>query len=585
MIKKLLLILLFAFLPSISAVADIGSDVLDIGAGARAISLGRTYSCLKEDSFGMFGNPASLAGIKRPEIISMYGQMNTDVRYSFAGVAIPTEYGAFGIGFASNKTWDLSFTTLDATGRVQPLFDFDYGTDIYTASYQNMFDEKIAYGLRLKYIRTGTAAISGGQGSGLNADAGIVLSGDNLRVGAVLSNVLPGELGALKWENGTSQTLNPALDIGISYKLQNIRAYTELPFRSGMPLEPRVGFEANMNKYLDIRAGVELKSRGSGTQYTNYSAGVGVYLGNIRADYAFSYDGLTTANSKHFVSISVPIIDTLGVFEAQIEPAGNTITTAHKIKVKGRVNPRSDSVMIGNKLAKTNNGYFECEISLIYGKNAIEILVLDAKNRIMEKHLRKVLRLRAYDDIGSRNFAKDDISYLSTLNIVPLLFDTSFSPNKEVNRSEIVAFVGRSLEFSVQTPTRQMFADVPQTFWAAPYIEYAAVNNWIKTYSANTFRPNEIITRAEAIHFIVLAAGVSEPELDNLLPFEDVVPGKNAYAREIAIAKKAGIIDFIKENKIIPEKPLTRADACRMIARIPNVKAKIIELLDFSKGY
>ncbi len=530
-------LVVFIFLSQLSCGADL--QVLDIGAGARSIALGRSYSCFKEDSFGLFGNPASMMGIKRLELLSMYGRMNTDVTYSFAGIALPTEYGAFGFGLASNKTSGLSYTTLDAFGRVQPVFDFDFGTDMFIASYQNLLNNQTSYGIRLAYIKTGASAIARAQGRGFKADLGVLYSEENLRLGAVLSNIAPAP-SAIQWDTGSSQLLDQTLDIGLSYKVFNVRTYTELPFQNGMPVEPRAGIETSLGKYLDIRGGFELKSRGSLGQYINFSSGIGLNIGNIRADYAYYYNGLLSANSMHFISVSLPIFDPPGIYESLIEPSENFKTASKTIIFKGRVNPRSASVKITKNESKTENGYFECAAQLRYGKNSLELLVLDAKGRIMEKITRRVLRIKT-----------DDTYYLETLGIAT----PSFYSDNAITRGEIIAFVCRALDIDPPATSKPSYSDIPKTYWPSPYIEYALTSSWIKPSSTKTYKPNDKMSKAEAIRVISLATGIPD----------------TAY--------KAPEKDSSQGNM------LTRMQAYKMISEIPNVKAKVSALLDFSLGY
>ena len=48
-------------------------------------------------------------------------------------------------------------------------------------------------------------------------------------------------------------------------------------------------------------------------------------------------------------------------------------------------------------------------------------------------------------------------------------------------------------------PTSQKYSDVPSSHWAFDAINRASSKNWFNGYLDGTFRPNDSITRAEAL--------------------------------------------------------------------------------------
>ena len=85
----------------------------------------------------------------------------------------------------------------------------------------------------------------------------------------------------------------------------------------------------------------------------------------------------------------------------------------------------------------------------------------------------------------------------------------------------LVRFVG------VDKTAECSFADAAKDSWAYDYIATATAAGWISGYSDNTFRPNQLITRAEAMTIInrVLNRGVNEEsELLNFKSFPDNLP-------------------------------------------------------------
>ena len=178
--------------------------VLDIGYGARSVSLGRTYAGQKADPYGIFGNPAGLKGVVTGEIVSMYGQMDSDVKYTMLGYVMPTKYGKFFAGYGNDQMGGFSATTLDAvSGRPAVVSDFDFRSDLFMLGYENSLNKALSYGFRLKYFSKGAGSLAGYYGSGINADAGLLVeANERLALGITAKNIIPGQAGALKLSNG-----------------------------------------------------------------------------------------------------------------------------------------------------------------------------------------------------------------------------------------------------------------------------------------------------------------------------------------------------------------------------------------------
>ena len=90
--------------------------------------------------------------------------------------------------------------------------------------------------------------------------------------------------------------------------------------------------------------------------------------------------------------------------------------------------------------------------------------------------------------------------------------DGTFRGSKAITRAEFVAIAARFVGVAAGDVS---FSDVSEGFWAYDYISTAVANGWIQGYSDGTFRPNQKITRAEAITIInrMLDRGVDKAGL------------------------------------------------------------------------
>lgn len=99
-----------------------------------------------------------------------------------------------------------------------------------------------------------------------------------------------------------------------------------------------------------------------------------------------------------------------------------------------------------------------------------------------------------FSDVPKGYWAANYIGYMQQFGIVTGYMDGSFRPNAPVTRAEFAAIASR---FEKLTEGSKSFTDVPDTYWAARYINFAATRGWVTGYSDGTFKPENTITRAE----------------------------------------------------------------------------------------
>jgi long-subunit fatty acid transport protein len=78
-------------------------SVFSLGAGSRAISLGRAFVSGADDASALYWNPAALRNVQDKQFTFMYLPLFgsfSEATYTFFGAVYPTlEAGAFGVGF------------------------------------------------------------------------------------------------------------------------------------------------------------------------------------------------------------------------------------------------------------------------------------------------------------------------------------------------------------------------------------------------------------------------------------------------------------------------------------------------------
>ena len=99
-----------------------------------------------------------------------------------------------------------------------------------------------------------------------------------------------------------------------------------------------------------------------------------------------------------------------------------------------------------------------------------------------------------FSDVPKGCWAANYIGHMQQFGIITGYSDGSFRPDAPVTRAEFAAIASR---FEKLTEGSKSFTDVPDTYWAARYISFAATRGWVTGYSDGTFKPEDPITRAE----------------------------------------------------------------------------------------
>ncbi|WOV88057.1 S8 family serine peptidase [Sporosarcina oncorhynchi] len=112
-----------------------------------------------------------------------------------------------------------------------------------------------------------------------------------------------------------------------------------------------------------------------------------------------------------------------------------------------------------------------------------------------------------------------------------------------------------------------IFTDVTD-HWAELYIQKAVQLGLFKGYEDGTFKPNNQLTRAQAVSLIVRALGL---ETDEAAPFNDIGKYAEETQAEIAAAYKYGIVKG-NNGSFKPAEKVTRAQIALMISRAYEYK-------------
>ncbi|GAB1475766.1 hypothetical protein MASR2M70_05980 [Bacillota bacterium] len=136
-------------------------------------------------------------------------------------------------------------------------------------------------------------------------------------------------------------------------------------------------------------------------------------------------------------------------------------------------------------------------------------------------------------DVAGKDF-EEAVSVLSDLGVVTGYPDGTYKPDNIVTRAEMAVIVVRALGLADYATGTAKFSDMGG-HWANPYVAYATSLGVIAGYPDGTFKPDKTVSYDEAATMLVAALGYTADSLVGTWP-----------ANFVTKAKTLGILDGIK---------------------------------------
>ncbi|QJD85244.1 SwmB domain-containing protein [Cohnella herbarum] len=189
-----------------------------------------------------------------------------------------------------------------------------------------------------------------------------------------------------------------------------------------------------------------------------------------------------------------------------------------------------------------------------------------------------VIRNNAVFTDMTKHWARDDVAILGSKFIVRGPTLTTFSPGREITRSEFAEYIARGLGLNGATASAAKFKDVGTTFKTASYIGAVSDAGIVEGDTSGRFKPNAPITREEMATILVRAMKYAEvqttPNSSALNEFKDKAKVSSWAKDGMATSVTAGFIKGSTTKTINPQSNATRAEAAIMIKRF-------LEYVDF----
>ncbi len=485
----------------------ISVDPMKLGVGARSLAMGRTAAGLAGDINSMFVNPANAADFKGWGGTSMYTSLlEGDISYTLLAGGYESAWGTLGLSYLGGGTGGIQVSSRDADGRIVAAgTSFDYSNSVISLVYGKEVIENLSAGVNLKFFSKGFSD-SHGSGSGYDLDLGLLWKPrSDLTVGISQQNTLPSDIAAISWNSDEKEGVPFNTKIGCAYTpRRDLLLAGDLDYAADSPMLFHGGVEWSFRENLDLRAGLDQVATDNSNATTNFGIGVGVGYEGFAFDLAYYLDSVLSANSTYYLTISYLMPEKA----AALPPA------------------KAEEVL------KPAPGAPACKI---------------------------------FSDVCTGYWAEDAIDALAEAGIIGGYPDGTFRPEGKLTRAELCSLLVKARKVQVTRPNQPLFSDLPPDHWAAPYIQSAVELKLVGGYPDGTFQPSKPLNRVEGV--LILSRFADLMPIRGEAPYYDL-PESHWAAPNIAAAKKADLLDYIKSNYFDPQKGFTRAEAAYILHTI-----------------
>ncbi len=182
-----------------------------------------------------------------------------------------------------------------------------------------------------------------------------------------------------------------------------------------------------------------------------------------------------------------------------------------------------------------------------------------------------------FEDVKN-HWAKDAVNDMGSRMVIQGTGGGMFDPDRDITRAELVAVLVRGLGLKLEDGATA-FSDVRTTDWYNGAIHTAHAYGLIDGFADGTFRPNDKITREQAMSILskamaltVLKDKLSDESGEATLQSFDDAASVAAWAQSGAVASvQSGIITGRGQNRLAPEAGMTRAEVATAIQRLLTI--------------
>ena len=173
----------------------------------------------------------------------------------------------------------------------------------------------------------------------------------------------------------------------------------------------------------------------------------------------------------------------------------------------------------------------------------------------------------AFSDVPENYWAKPYIDELSSRNLIAGFDNGTFRPDQPVTRAEIARIVSSTFDLTSDKAILE-FSDVESDYWARESIGEVVKGGFMTGFPNDTFTPNAPVTRTQAYTTLVTGLGIEAPT--NVQAAIDRYSDATAIPKwaneKIAAATSASlVVNHPNIDQLNPNEPTTRAELAAML--------------------
>lgn len=172
-----------------------------------------------------------------------------------------------------------------------------------------------------------------------------------------------------------------------------------------------------------------------------------------------------------------------------------------------------------------------------------------------------------FTDVPPGHWAKSYIDALSSRGLMLGYENGEFQPDEPITRAQIAGVVAKTFDLTVDQETLK-FSDVQPDYWARESIGKVVQGGFMKGFPDDTFQPNTLVTRTQALTTLVTGLGVEPPS--NIQAALDLYTDAGEvpeWATDKIAAATAGrfVVNYPQVSELNPDQATTRAELAAMI--------------------
>ena len=171
-----------------------------------------------------------------------------------------------------------------------------------------------------------------------------------------------------------------------------------------------------------------------------------------------------------------------------------------------------------------------------------------------------------FTDVPANHWAQVAIQYVYDNGLMTGVSDTAFAPEATTTRAMIVSMLAR-ME-GVTSAADAGFADVAADDWYATAVNWAAANGIVNGISADTFAPNDPITREQLAAMLMNYAQWKGQDVSARADLSDYTDQPSTWAEDVVSwAVAEGLLNGVTDDQLQPQGQATRAQVAAILER------------------